>query len=363
MKTKRIKPTLIAAMVAMAFGSSLQIAEAGNYCGLGIPGLGCGNNSGMTDSTGSGWVGPAEPLIPGGGVIPSQNSDAMAQAIMQAENGQLPVYWEGYYNNPPPAGFQNVVQLPYTVSRDPAGGSVPGISDTPFLATNGSQFVLDFYESYAATTGGGGGGSTVNTCFPAGALVLMADGSERLIETIRPGEWLMGADGVPVQIHQVDRPVLGPRRMLAMADSSLLWSEEHGMWTRDAKGDEWWWSANPDAWRAEVEDGAIGGLRDNASMRTGAGHEFAHLSGWRGQEVVEAKGFGPETLLFLPMTHGVPIIVNGYVVGAGVNEHAYDYGSFRWGPAAVAERLAQQALARVMRRRQTHAARFPELMA
>ena len=112
-----------------------------------------------------------------------------------------------------------------------------------------------------------------------------------------------------------------------------------------------------------MQDGAIGGLRDNASMRTGAGYGFAHLCGWREQEVVEAAGYGPETPLYLPMTHGVPIIVNGYVVGAGVNEHAYDYASFRWSPAAVAKRLAQQALARVMRRQQTHAASFPELMA
>ena len=63
------------------------------------------------------------------------------------------------------------------------------------------------------------------------------------------------------------------------------------------------------------------------------------------------------------MTHGVPIIVNGYVVGAGVNESAFDYASFRWSPEVLAENLARQALARVMRRRQTYATSFPELMA
>ncbi len=353
---RSIKPTVVAALVAMAFGSSLPLAEAGNYCGLGIPGLGCGVTNAMTDSTGSGWVGPAPQLNPGGGVIPSQNSDAMAQAIMQAENGQLAVYWHGYYNNPPPGGFQDVMLLPYTAARDPAGSGVPQITDYPYLASNGSQYVIDFFESYSNI-------NNYSTCFPAGSLVMMADGTERRIETIRPGEWLMGADGVPVQIHQVDRPLLGPRRMLAMADDSLLWSEEHGMWTRDGEGAEWWWSANPDAWRAEVEEGAIGGLRDNTTMRTGAGYEFAHMCGWRGQAVVEADGYGPETPLYLPMTHGVPIIVNGYVVGAGVNESAFDYASFRWSPEVLAENLARQALARVMRRRQTYATSFPELMA
>ena len=48
-----IKPTLIAALLAMTFGGGLPLAEAGNYCSLGIPGLGCGNTSGMTDATGS----------------------------------------------------------------------------------------------------------------------------------------------------------------------------------------------------------------------------------------------------------------------------------------------------------------------
>lgn len=203
------------------------------------------------------------------------------------------------------------------------------------------------------------GVTTYVTCFPAGSQVLMADGSERMIETIRPGDWLMGADGVPVQIHQVDTPVLGNRRMMAMADGSLRWSDEHGMWTRDVAGAEWWWSANPEQWRREVAEGAIGGLRDNQSMRSGAGFAFAHMSGWRDQAVVEAEGYGPDTQLYLPMTNGVPIIVNGYVVGAGINEAGYDYSAFRWTPEAVAATLVDQAVSRVLAGLPTCAARIP----
>lgn len=168
------------------------------------------------------------------------------------------------------------------------------------------------------------------SCFPAGALVLMADGSQQLIEHIMRGDVLMGADGNPVVVQDVDRPVLGDRRMMAMEDGSLFWSEEHACWTKDHSGKQWWWAANPERWRWEASIGHIGGLRDNATLRGGDGFAFAHMDGWKGLEVHEADGFGPETQLYLPRTNGVPIIVNGYVVGAGVNQDAFEYEEFDW---------------------------------
>lgn len=168
------------------------------------------------------------------------------------------------------------------------------------------------------------------SCFPAGALVLMADGSQQLIEHIMRGDVLMGADGNPVVVQDVDRPVLGDRRMMAMEDGSLFWSEEHACWTKDHSGKQWWWAANPERWRWEASIGHMGGLRDNATLRGGDGFAFAHLDGWKGLEVHEADGFGPETQLYLPRTNGVPIIVNGYVVGAGVNQDAFEYEEFDW---------------------------------
>lgn len=171
------------------------------------------------------------------------------------------------------------------------------------------------------------------SCFPAGTRVLMADGSQRAIETIEVGEWLMGADGKPVQVQDVDRPILGDRRMMAMEDGSLYWSEEHAMWTADAAGDQWWWAANPERWRHEASIGHMGGLRDNSTLRGGDGFAFAHLEGWKAQSVDHAQAFGPDTRLYLPRTNGAPIIVNGYVVGAGVNQSAFEYEGFDWNRA------------------------------
>lgn len=168
------------------------------------------------------------------------------------------------------------------------------------------------------------------SCFPAGALVLMADGSMQRIEEIRAGDVLMGANGAPVVVQEVDRPLLGNRRMMAMQDGSLIWSEEHAFWTADASGEQWWWAANPDRWRWEASIGHIGGLHDNATMRGGKGYAFAHLDGWKDHATEHLDCFGPDTQLYLPRTNGVPIIVNGYVVGAGVNEAEFEYKQFDW---------------------------------
>ena len=209
-----------------------------------------------------------------------------------------------------------------------------------FYVWNPSNFSVNYATTanYARTAGSATVASSLAncncncSCFPAGARVRMAGGTECPIERVQPGDWLMGADGRPVQVRYVDRPLLGERRMMAFADGSQIWSEEHGYWTRDAAGAEWWWSANPDQWRIEAETGHIGGLRDNASMRAGDGYAFAHMIGWREQAVIEVEGYGPETPLYLPRTDGVPILVNGYVVGAGVNEEGFDYKAFRWDP-------------------------------
>lgn len=168
------------------------------------------------------------------------------------------------------------------------------------------------------------------TCFPAGSQVLRPDGSWTPIEQIVPGDVVMGVDG-PVAVAEMDRPTLGNRKMLSFQDGSLNWSEEHAMWTRNAAKSEWWWSYNRNMWIKEAVGGHIGGLKNNNTMRTGAqAAEWAHVSGWKANTVVELPKMDQSTRLYLPRTDGSPIIVNGYVVGAGVNEAGYDYTKLNW---------------------------------
>jgi hypothetical protein len=157
-------------------------------------------------------------------------------------------------------------------------------------------------------------------------MVLMATGKIVPIETIAVGDFVMGVYGA-VEVLAVDTPLLGKRRMMAFEDGHK-WSEEHAHWTKDTTGSQWWWSANKPMWQNEVAVGAIGGLKDNNSMRTDAS-AFAHIDGWKSNAILELP-YAPDTQLYLPITAGSPIIVDGYVVGAGVNQSGFDYETLDW---------------------------------
>jgi hypothetical protein len=167
-----------------------------------------------------------------------------------------------------------------------------------------------------------------NTCFPAGSQVLMGDGTWSNIETIKVGDMVMGVNG-PTPVVDYHMPILGGRRMLNFVGTDMFWSEEHAMWTK-RDDTQWWWSANPEKWKAEAEEGVIGGLFDNDSIRSGVENtKWANLIGWTSQEIVQVSA-AQDTQLYLPLTSGSPIIVNGYVVGAGVNQYGFDYTTLDW---------------------------------
>jgi hypothetical protein len=159
----------------------------------------------------------------------------------------------------------------------------------------------------------------------------MADMSWKAIEAVKVGELMWSTDD-PVACVEEYVTRLGDRKMITFDDQSLFWSEEHAFWTRDMMGDQWWWSYNADMWRWEVETGVIGGLLDNYSIRNGEiALEYAHIDGWKLQKSQVAVGdFHEYTPLYLPMTDGAPIVVNGYLVAAGVNEKNFDYTTIKW---------------------------------
>jgi hypothetical protein len=171
-----------------------------------------------------------------------------------------------------------------------------------------------------------------STCFISGSLVLMSDGFWKTIETVKAGDLVQGVHG-PVVVDYLDVTTLGDRRMMSFKDKSCTWSEEHLFWSRIGNGEEWWWSANPDQWRREVAMGVVPGLKNNMSVRDGRGSvevEFAHMDGFKKREVIELKGWSHDTPLYLPVTKGSPIIVDGYVVAALANEKGFDYTKIKW---------------------------------
>ncbi|AJD82922.1 Hom_end-associated Hint family protein [Achromobacter phage JWF] len=169
------------------------------------------------------------------------------------------------------------------------------------------------------------------SCFPAGTMVLMADGTQKLIETIQVGDQVMGWDGQPDEVDLMEYPILGERRLAGFADGSLSWSEEHLAWTR-RDGHEWFGTLGKNWWYAEVLADHVVGLRDNATLRDldEDRDEFAHVSGWVKRKLVAEKA-DYNTQLYLPRTKRTHmIIVNGYLMTAGTDGFAVDYTQVNW---------------------------------
>ena len=126
----------------------------------------------------------------------------------------------------------------------------------------------------------------------------MADGSWKEISTLKPGDWLQGPTG-PWEMDYLWNGKLGNRRMMSFTDRSVTWSDEHLFWTRE--GDrQWWWSTNPDQWRAEQQAGVIEGLFDNDSIMQGAHAELAHIEDvWVNKPVVDVTRMDSSRKIFL----------------------------------------------------------------
>lgn len=242
--------------------------------------------------------------------------------IYTANYGWLHDY---FFNNVANCGGQGTGS-PAVNCYGPAGGALTGYRHE--LIDNGGQLQIRTVNYLSNCNCN----CASSCCFPAGSKVLMFDKSWRDIETIVIGELLMGADGKPAEVVKLDTPILGERQMYTF-DDGHTWSEEHLHWIR-RDGAEWWWSANPDQWRYEVQVGEVAGLRDNMSVRSGEDVEFAHLEGFVKRTPTRVQ-YDPSTPLFLPVTRGIPIIVDGYVVAASADEFSYDYSQFNWNPREI----------------------------
>ncbi len=173
-------------------------------------------------------------------------------------------------------------------------------------------------------TGGEG-----HTCFPAYSNVLMSDLKWKFIQDINIGEFLWSPKG-PVECIRMDMPLLGNRKMLKINDQySFRWSEEHAIWSRK-NNKQWFWSYNKKMWQKEVDDKEIFGLKDNNSMNTGIGFEFASLDGWVKAFPTQDETYNAETQLYMPRTDSWPIVVDNFLVGAGLNEFDADYNQIDW---------------------------------
>jgi hypothetical protein len=88
--------------------------------------------------------------------------------------------------------------------------------------------------------GSNGPGNGNDSCFVAGTLVLMADGSYKRIQDIEIGEDLQGMEGEINTVTEFDHPILGERSLWAINNSEPFVTSEHPFMTPDG-----WKSIDP----------------------------------------------------------------------------------------------------------------------
>lgn len=179
------------------------------------------------------------------------------------------------------------------------------------------------------------------SCFVAGTLVLMVDFTWKPIEDIKPGDKVIGIDG---KINTVIFPYsvkLGNKRsIIKFRDNSLIWSAEHLLWVRNENGEEYWGTHDYHQYLREKGlynvDGIevyYKGLTKKEPFIIYKEVEYAHLSGWKKQDVIIDRSFDENTLIYSMNVDGShTYIVNGYVATGFVCDEDYDYLKIKWEP-------------------------------
>lgn len=172
------------------------------------------------------------------------------------------------------------------------------------------------------------------SCFVAGSMVTMADGSLRAIETIAVGEWVRTAVGV-AQVNELYLPVLGDRTLYAMADGKCLTSGEHSLWSRDPEtGEQWWATRDMVQWRDEAITGDGPNFNGHEPFdltnAEGSVWTFATETGWIDTTWHSVQA-SPDTQLYhLLLDEGGCYFVDGYLVSSIADTGGVDWETFDW---------------------------------
>ncbi len=93
------------------------------------------------------------------------------------------------------------------------------------------------------------------SCFTAGTLIAMANGTSRPIERVLAGDLVLGGAGRVNRVMEIERPLLGQRHLYALNESAFFVTAEHPFMT-----EEGWKSINPSALTAEGSALPVGRL-------------------------------------------------------------------------------------------------------
>lgn len=170
------------------------------------------------------------------------------------------------------------------------------------------------------------------SCFPAGSMITMADGSEKPIELIQVGDVVKTAVGTS-EVYQIDLPILGQRPMYEFEDGRCKTSGEHSMWSREPGTEhEWWATRDMKQWEFEAENG-FGPNFDpkpfDLSNMENTHWEFATLNGWVNTTWHRVET-SPDTQLYhLLLIRGGSYYVDGYLVSSMADSGGVDWETYK----------------------------------
>lgn len=158
-----------------------------------------------------------------------------------------------------------------------------------------------------------------HSCFTGDSMVLMADGSEKRIDNVRVGEYVMSAIG-PVAVWKVFKPTLGTERKLVSFDGKCKTSAEHSFWHRTSEGKEFWATRDMDMWNIESMTwsgpSVEGGRHIDLTDFTGS-YDVATVGGWETVKTLVHEDASPETQLYnLRLVDGGSYFIDGYLVSS-----------------------------------------------
>ncbi len=224
----------------------------------------------------------------------SLSMQALPAAIADALAGAAESFVTGLMNNSEAvatflalmAGKQAAQYALSLVCKGLADGAVSAATEagaTALAAAGGVISVLSI-----AAVGGAVSHSTSKSCFIAGTLVTLADGVQCPIESVCPGDVLLGADGAHNRVLGLDSPRLGSRHLYALNRGRHFVTAEHPFMTRAG-----WCALDPLATRREIPGLAVGLLQagDLLCRQDGSVTELLTLTATRADARLQLYNF------------------------------------------------------------------------
>jgi hypothetical protein len=232
----------------------------------------------------------------------------------------------------------------YTVTaNDPSVGINTSVSTGPTTANFYFNWVDPYYNVTITVTGYIGtcpytGSAVTAPCFLEGALVTMADGTTKPIETVNVEDWVLGAFGEINQVIALHRPLLGTNRMCRI-------NEEHSTTNHHPhiSVDKKFYCGDPSLVRTATygrshpviqKDGTVvqrylEGLRSDRILPFEKGIHLKTVEGSREIKSFEVYDLPPETQLYNLVVDGSHTYhVEGYAVTGWPHEDDFDYDAW-----------------------------------